>query len=177
MPIHADSEAAVPPVGGAGALALPKRLNFSAFLLPSVFHPFQNIRGLLRLASRVGAYRERHGQLPQSLQQVTGEAPKDAWGHDYLYETQEGKWLIKSLGYNGVDDGAGFDDFVSMHTYLLIKDQIVHEGMSENRVKLLLDGGFTTRHGVRLDANGRVSTGKPASTDDGATRKDAKTEF
>jgi hypothetical protein len=34
MPVHADSEAAVPPVGGAGELALPNLPNFGIFRFP-----------------------------------------------------------------------------------------------------------------------------------------------
>ncbi|MDR2849317.1 MAG: type II secretion system protein GspG, partial [Verrucomicrobiota bacterium] len=152
---------------------LPQHAWVTSALITGLFPPFakleitstgdlkgmeQTAHELLRLACCVVAHRDKHGQLPQSLEQAAGEVPKDAWGNEYLYETQEGKWLVKSLGENGVDDGYSFGDAVSIIRRYQ-GDMIVYEGMSANGMKLFLEGELKTKHGghFKLPPNGFLS--------------------
>ena len=39
--------------------------------------------------------------------------PKDAWDHDFFYESDGSKYIMKSLGSNGQEGGDGFDKDIS----------------------------------------------------------------
>lgn len=77
---------------------------------------------LRNLRSAVNLYRKRAGHYPTTADglnslidlRILTAFPKDPWGDDYVYTSENGKLILMSFGRDGVPGGVGPDEDIKL---------------------------------------------------------------
>ncbi|MFG0244732.1 MAG: hypothetical protein ACF8MF_01605 [Phycisphaerales bacterium JB052] len=96
----------------------PMRFSFAAMLTPTMrqmvhrWYQYEQTMGAYALMIAIEAFREDHGQLPDSLSMLqpryVPEIPHDLMdpGHEIRYRAEGERYVLYSVGSDGDDDGA-----------------------------------------------------------------------
>lgn len=100
---------------------------------------------MLVLSNRIVLYERRNGHYPESLEElhIADGVDKNAWGSPIIYKLRsKGRWLLKSIPRDGVDDGSDIDaavPFVDPNCSICFFDGLsrVRRQLLENKMTIL----------------------------------------